>query len=142
MAHLWKSFVDALAPPRQSEWPRRGGVALNRTVDERQLSCREPSNRPEDRSSRANPESQEVQRVDLNRALARETSARVAEVDSSSDEFQDSKEGSPPRSLAESVTATRVPQVATSKTAQPQLNLTKHHIEPTGPVVSSDSKLS
>ena len=57
MAHLWKSFVDALAPPRQSEWPRRGGVALNRTVDEHQLPHREPSNQPEDRSSRAVPES-------------------------------------------------------------------------------------
>ena len=57
--------------------------------------------RPEDQSSRAVPESQEVQRADLNRAPARETGARVAEVDSSSeDEFQDSKEGPPPRSLA------------------------------------------
>ena len=121
MAHLWKSFVDALAPPRQSERPRRGGVALSRTVDERQLSCCEPSNRPEDRSSRAVPEFREVQRADLNKVPARVTSARVAEVDSSSeDEFQDSKEDPPPRSLAESITATRVPQVATSQTSQLQ----------------------
>ena len=49
--------MDALAPPpRQSEWPRRGGVALSRTADERQLSRHEPSNRPEDQSSRAVPE--------------------------------------------------------------------------------------
>ena len=96
-----------------------------------------------DQSSIAVPESREVQRADLNRALARETSARVAEVDSSSeDEFQDSKEGPPPRSLAESVTATRVPQVATSQTAQPQRNLTRHHIEPTGPVESPETPSS
>ena len=135
MAHLWKSFVDALAPPRQSERPRRRGVALNHTVDEYQLSRQESSNWPGDRSSRAVPESREVQRADLNRLPARETSARVAEVDlSSEDEFQDSKEGPPPRSLAESVTATRVPQVATFQTSQLQPNLTKHHTKPTGPV--------
>ena len=67
----------------------------------------------------------------------------MAEVDSSSeDEFQDSKEGPPPRSLAESITATRVPQVATSQTSQPQPNLTKHHIEPTGPVESPQTPSS
>ena len=137
MAHLWKSFVDTLAPPRQNERPRRGGVTLSHMVDEHQLSCHEPSNRPGDRSSRAVPEFQGFQRADLNRAPGWETSARVAEVDSSSeDEFQDSKEDPPPRSLAESVTATRVPQVATSQTSQPQPDLTEHHIEQTGPVES------
>ena len=44
MAHLWKSFVDAFAPPKQNEWPRREGVTLNRTVDERQMSRRGSSN--------------------------------------------------------------------------------------------------
>ena len=122
MAHLWKSFVDALAPPRQIANGQGEGVSLW-AVRLMSVNCLtdEPSNRPEDWSSRAVPEFWEFQRADLNRAPARETSARVAEVDSSSeDEFQDSKEDPPSRSLAESVTATRVPQVATSQTAQPQ----------------------
>ena len=130
--------------PTKAKWTaKERGVALNRTVDEHQLPRREPSNWPEDRSSRAVPESREVQRADLNRAPARETGARVAEVDSSSeDEFQDSKEGPPPRSLAESITATRVPQVATSQTSKLQPNLTKHHIKPTGPVESPQTPSS
>ena len=53
-------------------------------------------------------------RADLNIPPPRVTGARVAEVNSGSeDEFQDSKEDHHPRSLAESITATRVPQVAT-----------------------------
>ena len=44
MAHLWKSFVDALAPPKRDEQPRREGVALNRMVGERPLSRHELSN--------------------------------------------------------------------------------------------------
>ena len=47
-------------------------------------------------------------------------SARAAEVDSSSeDEFQDSNTKLTPRSLAQSITATRVPQVAIQQTSQP-----------------------
>ena len=138
MAHLWKSFVDALAPPKRDEWPRREGVTLNRTVGERPLSHREPSSQAVGQSSRAPSEYREVMRADLNIPLSRETSARVAEVDSGSeDEFQDSKENLPPRSLAESIAATRVPQVSTLQTAQPSSpDLTKHHIEQTGPVES------
>ena len=66
-----------------------------------------------------------------NRRPARETSARVAEVDSSSDdEFQDSKEVLPPRTLTESITAARIPQIATSQTtSQPQPDLSGHHVE-------------
>ena len=77
-------------------------------------------------------------RADLNIPLSRETSARVAEVNSGSeDEFQDSKETLPPRSLAESIAATRVPQVSTFQTAQlSSPDLTEHHIEQTGPVES------
>ena len=61
--------------------------------------------------------------------LTREPSARVAEVDSDSeDEFQDSREALPPRSLAESITATRVPQVTTHQTMQPP-SLNRHRIE-------------
>ena len=38
---LWKSFMEALAPPRQDQQPRRGGVALNRTVGGHPLPQRE-----------------------------------------------------------------------------------------------------
>ena len=34
---LWKSFLEALAPPRREQQPRRGGVTLNRTVGGRPL---------------------------------------------------------------------------------------------------------
>ena len=138
MAHLWKSFVDAMALPKRDEWPRREGVTLNHMVGECPLSHHEPSSQAVGQSSRAPSEYQEVMRADLNIPLSRETSARVAEVDSGSeDEFQDSKETLPPRSLAESIAATRVPQVSTFQTAQPSsLDLTEHHIEQTGPVES------
>ena len=132
-----------MAPLKWDEWPRREGVTLNRTVDEHPLSHREPSSQPVAPSSKARSEYKEVMRADLNIPLSRVTSARVAEVDSSSeDEFQDSKEDPPPRSMAESITATRVPQVATFQTAQPQPDLTKHHIKPTGPVESPQTPSS
>ena len=138
MAHLWKSFVDALAPPKRDEQPRREGVTLNCTVGEHPLSHCEPSSQAVGHSSRALPEYREVTRADLNIPPPRLTSARVAEVDlSSEDEFQDSKEDPHPRSLAESITATRVPQVSTFQTAQPSSpNQTEHHIKQTGPVES------
>ena len=58
---------------------------------------------------------------DLNIAPARDTQgARVVEVDSDSDvEFQDSREGLPTRSLADSIAVPRVPQTTTSETIQP-----------------------
>ena len=117
MAQLWKSFVEALAPPQRGEWPRREGVTLNHTVGEHPLSRHEPSNQAEGQSSRAPPEYQEVICADLNVAPARETSARVVEVDSDSDvEFQDSREVLPTRSLADSITVPRVPQTTTTET--------------------------
>ena len=59
-------------------------------------------------------------RADLNIPPARETSARVGEVDSDSDvEFQDSREALPTRYLVDSVTVTRVPQATTTQTKQP-----------------------
>ena len=59
-------------------------------------------------------------RANLNVPQPSLPSARVAEVDSSSDdEFQDSNTEQPPRSLAQSITATRVPQVAAQQTSQP-----------------------
>ena len=54
MAQLWKSFVEALDLPQHGEQPRGEGVALNRIVGERPLSCRDqPSNQVEGLSSRA-----------------------------------------------------------------------------------------
>ena len=108
MAQLWKSFVKALAPPQRAERPRREGVTLNHMVGEHPLSCHEPSNQAESQSSRAPPEYQEVAHADLNIASARETSARVGEVNLDSDvKFQDSREVLPTRSLADSITVTR-----------------------------------
>ena len=123
MAHLWKSFVEALAPPKHDQQPRRGCVALNRMVGERPLPRREANSQAVGRGSRAPPEYQEVTRANLNVPPQRIPSARVAEVDSSSDEeFQDSKTEQLPRSLAKLITATRVPQVAAQQTNQPSPN--------------------
>ena len=119
MAQLWKSFVEALAPPRHDQQQRREGVTLNHTVGECPLSHWEANSQAMGRGSRAPPEYQEVMRANLNIPPPRISSARVAEVNSSSDEeFQDSKTEQQPRSLAESITATRVPQVATQQTNQ------------------------
>ena len=43
---LWKSFLEALAPPRREQQPRRGGVALNRTVGGRPLPRIEAERQP------------------------------------------------------------------------------------------------
>ena len=89
------------------------------------------------RGSRALPEYREVTRANLNVPPQRIPSARVAEVDSSSDdEFQDSNTEQPPRSLAESITATRVPQVATQQTNQPSPNRSRHQVQQTESVES------
>ena len=118
--------MDALAPPKHDQRQRREGVALNRTVGERPLSHREANSQAVGRGSGALPEYREVTRANLNVPPPRIPSARVAEVDSSSDdEFQDSNTEQPPRSLAESITATRVPQVATQQTNQPSPNRTR-----------------
>ena len=115
-------------------------------VGERPLSCRELSNQAGGQSSRVLPEYREVMRADLNIPPPRVTSARVAEVNSGSeDEFQDSKEDHHPRSLAESITATRVPQIATFETAQSQLdfdNRTSRRTTNWTCRVSPDSKFS
>ena len=133
MAQLWKSFVEALAPPQHGEQPRREGVALNRMVGERPLPCRDQlSNQAEGLSSRAPPEYREVVQSDLDVALTRESqSARVEEVDLDSDvEFQDSREALPPRSLADSIAVPRVPQITTSETIQPSsTGIVSHHME-------------
>ena len=101
-------------------------------VGEHPLSCHEPSNQAEGQSSRALLEYREVMRADLNIPLARETSARVGEVDSDSDvKFQDSREALPTRSLVDFVAVTRVPQSTTSQTTQPpspEFNR-RHHLE-------------
>ena len=118
--------MEALAPPKRDLRQRREGVALNRTVGEHPLSHREANSQAVGRGSRALSGNQEVTRANLNIPPPRIPSARVAEVDSSSDdEFQDSNTEQPPRSLAESITATRVPQVATQQTNQPSPTRTK-----------------
>ena len=103
--------MEALAPPQWAERPRREGVALNRMVGKRPLSRHESSRPVESQSTRAQLENQGVIRADLNVNPAKETrSARVAEVESDSDvEFQDSREVQPTRSLADSITAPKVP---------------------------------
>ena len=112
---LWKSFMEALAPPRRDQQPRRGGVTLNRTVGGRPLPQHEADGQAVGRGSGALPGNREVMRANLNVPQPRIPSARATEVDSSSDdEFQDSNTKPAPRSLAQSITATRVPQVAST----------------------------
>ena len=110
--------MEALAPPQQAERPRREGVTLNRMVDERLLSHCESGRSVESQSTRAQLENREVICADLNVDPAKETcGARVAEVESDSDvEFQDSREVQPTRTLADSITAPKIPQVATQET--------------------------
>ena len=59
---LWKSFMEALAPPQHGEQPRRGGCHSKlHMVGEHPLSCCEqPSSHAEGQSSRAPPWYQEV----------------------------------------------------------------------------------
>ena len=109
--------MEALAPPQQAERPRRGGVTLNRTVDEHPLSHRESSRLVESQGTGAQSEYRGVQRADLNIPPARETSARVGMVNSDSDDdFQDSREALPTRSMTDPITITRVPQSSTLRT--------------------------
>ena len=116
---LWKSFMEALAPPRRDQQPRRGGVTLNRTVGGHPLPRREVDGQAVGRGSGALSGNREVMRANLNIPQPSLPSARATEVDSSSeDEFQDSNTEPTPRSLAQSITATRVPQVA-QQTSQP-----------------------
>ena len=76
-------------------------------------------------------------RANLNVLPPSTPSARVAEVDSSSDEdFQDSNTEPVFRSLAESITVTRVPQVATQQTSQPSSTQLRQQEQRTGPVES------
>ena len=116
---LWKSFMEALAPPRRDQQPRRGGVTLNHTVGGHPLPHREADGQAVGRGSGALLRSREVTRANLNVPQPMIPSARATEVDSSSDdEFQDSNTEPVPRSLAQSITATRVPQAA-QQTSQP-----------------------
>ena len=99
-------------------------------VGEHPLPHCEANSQAVGRGSRVLPENREVTRANLNVPPQRIPSARVAEVDSSSDdEFQDSNTEQPPRSLAQSITATRVPQVATQQTNQPSSNQSRHQVQ-------------
>ena len=115
-----EELCRSLSPTKARPTAKEGrGVALNHTVGERPLPHHEANSQAVGRGSRALSESREVTRANLNVPPPRIPSARVAEVDSSSDdEFQDSNTEQLPRSLAESITATRVPQVATQQTNQ------------------------
>ena len=89
-------------------------------VGEHPLSHRQANSQAVGQGSRALSGNREIMRANLNIPPPSIPSARVAEVDSSSDdEFQDSNTEQPPRSLAQSITATRVPQVAAQQTSQP-----------------------
>ena len=132
---LWKSFMEALAPPRREQQPRRGGVALNRTVGGRPLPHVEAE--PRGIGARALSGNREVMRANLNAPPPSNTSARAtAEVDSSSEEeFQDSNTEAVSMSLAQAITATRVPQVAQS-TSQPSSQTQQRPLQRTESVES------
>ena len=118
------SFSPTKARPYRQ---RREGVTLNQMVGERPLPHREANSQAVGRGSRALSGNREVMRANLNVPQPRIPSARVVEVDSSSDdEFQDSNTEPAPRSLAESITATRVPQVTTQQTNQPSPTQPRH----------------
>ena len=144
---LWKSFLEALAPPRREQQPRRGGVALNRMVDGRPLPRIEAQ--PMGRGSGALSGNGEVMRANLNAPPPSNTSARAtAEVDSSSEEeFQDSNTEPVPGSLAQAITATRVPQVAQTtsqppsptRTRQPQRTESVESVQTPGSAESVES---
>ena len=144
---LWKSFLEALAPPRWEQQPRRGGVALNRTVGRCPLPHIEAQ--PMGRGSGALSGNREVMRANLNAPPPSNTSARAtAEVDSSSEEeFQDSNTEPVPMSLAQAITATRVPQVAQTtsqppsptRTRQPQRTESVESVQTPGSAESVES---
>ena len=130
MAQLWKSFMEALAPPQHGEQQWGEGVTLNRTVSGCPLSCHDqPTSHAEGPGSRAPPEYWEVISSDLNVDLARETrSARVEETEQDSDvEPQDTREALPPRSLADSIAAPRfTPTTLETNTALSSTEVDSH----------------
>ena len=116
---LWKSFLEALAPTKTRTAAKKGGVALNRMVGGCPLPHLEAEGQPMGRGSGALSGNREVMRANLNAPPPSNPSARATEVDSSSEEeFQDSNTEPVPRSLAQTIAATRVPQVAQT-TSQP-----------------------
>ena len=89
---LWKSFLEALAPPRREQQPRRWGVTLNHMVGGRPLPRLEAEGQAVGRGSGTLSGNREVMRANLNAPPPSNPSARATEVDSSSEEeFQDSK---------------------------------------------------
>ena len=136
---LWKSFLEALAPPRREQQPRRGGVTLNRTVGGHPLPRLEAEGQAVGRGSGALSGNREVMRANLNAPPPRNPSARATEVDSSSEEeFQDSNTEPVPRSLAQTIAVTRVPQGAQT-TSQPPSPTRIRQAQRTESVVCSDS---
>ena len=114
-----EEFSGSLSSTKMRSTAKEGGVALNRMVGGRPLPRHEAEGQAVGRGSGALPGNREVTRANLNVPQPSLPSARATEVDSSSeDEFQDSNTEPVPRSLAQSITATRVPQVA-QQTSQP-----------------------
>ena len=108
-----EEFYGSLSSTKTRSTAEEGGVTLNCTVGGRPLPRREAEGQAVGRGSGALSGNREVMRANLNAPPPSIPSARATEVDSSSkEEFQDSNTESVPRSLAQSITATRVPQVA------------------------------
>ena len=129
MANLWKSFVEAIAPPQLGEQVQGEGVTLNHTVGGHPLSRREPTSSHVGESGfRAYPECREVC-TDLNMNPIRETcNARVEGSDEDSDvEFQDSREALPPRSLADSIVLRFAPTTSVTNFAPSSTELVNDH---------------
>ena len=147
MTSLWKSFVEAIAPPKHGEQAQGEGVTLNRMVGGQQLSHHElRSSHARESGSRAPLECREVQ-TDLNVDPAREDwNVRVEGSNGNSDvEFQDSREVIHCRNLSRfhwsaprSVPTTSMTNVASSST-----KLDNHHTSQCIWVwrISADSRL-
>ena len=116
-----EEFHGGFSPTKARLKAKEGGCRSKPyMVGEHPLSHREANSQAVGRGSGALSGNQEVTRANLNIPPPSIPSARVAEVNSSSDdEFQDSNTEPAPRSLAQLITATRVPQVATQQTNQP-----------------------
>ena len=114
-----EEFSGSLSSTKARSTVKEGGVTLNRTVSGHPLPQREAEGQAMGRGSGALLGNREVMRANLNAPPPSTPSARATEVNSSSeDEFQDSNTQPVPMSLAQSITATRVPQVA-QQTSQP-----------------------
>ena len=129
MASLWKSFVEAMAPPKHGKQVQGGGVTLNCMVHGRPLShCEPQGSHAKESGSKAPLEHREV-RADLNVDLARENrNARVEGIKGDSDvELQESGEAMHPGTLANSIAAPRTVPTTSVTTASASTELKDIH---------------